>query len=149
MHDIKRILVVSRMTKNCKKAIHYGVALSKMTNAKLYVLHIIQHPLDFDMAGWFPIKTIEKEYKMFIEEAKKELDEMIQQERTKGMVIKEEIVDGDPRENILKKIHDRKIDLLVMLAHEQGRFEHFLFGQSIHEIMRTMPCSIILVKNGN
>jgi hypothetical protein len=26
--DIKRILVVSRMTKYCQKAVHYGVSLS-------------------------------------------------------------------------------------------------------------------------
>ena len=41
MDDIKRILVVSRSTKNCKKALHHGIALAKQNNAKLYVLHVI------------------------------------------------------------------------------------------------------------
>jgi hypothetical protein len=51
MHDIKRILFVSRMTRDCRKAIHYGVALANMTGAELNVLHLFRYPIDFDMAG--------------------------------------------------------------------------------------------------
>jgi len=149
MHDIKRILVISRMTKDCKKAIHYGVALAKMTGAELDVLHLVQHPIDFDHAGWFPLKAVEREYKMFIQEAKEELDEMIRGEKIGGMDIKEEVAEGDPGENVLKMVNEKNIDLLVMLAHEQGHLEHFLFGHSIHEIIRKMPCSILLVKSRN
>jgi len=29
MEDVKRILVVSRDTKDCKKAVHYGVSLAR------------------------------------------------------------------------------------------------------------------------
>jgi nucleotide-binding universal stress UspA family protein len=149
MHDIKRILVISRMTRDCKKAIHYGVALANMTGAELNVLHLVQHPIDFDLAGWFPLKAMEREYQIFIQEAKEELDEMIRREKTGGLDIKEEVAEGDPGENVLKMVNEKKIALLVMLAHEQGRVEHFLFGHSIHEIIRKMPCSVVLVKSGN
>jgi universal stress protein A len=33
-----------------------------------------------------------------------------------------------------------------MLAHEEGRLEHFISGRSNEEIIRHMPCSIMLVK---
>ena len=33
-----------------------------------------------------------------------------------------------------------------MLSHEEGHLEHFLFGRSNHELVRKMPCSILLVK---
>jgi len=32
-----------------------------------------------------------------------------------------------------------------MLAHEEGRLEHYLFGRAIEELTRKMPCSIFLV----
>jgi nucleotide-binding universal stress UspA family protein len=35
---------------------------------------------------------------------------------------------------------------LIMLAHEEGRMEHFLFGRSNEELIRQLPCSIFLVK---
>ena len=40
MEDIKRILVLSRSTKHCRKAVHYGIALAKTYVADLYVVHI-------------------------------------------------------------------------------------------------------------
>ena len=47
---------------------------------------------------------------------------------------------------IVKTIAEEKIDLLVMLAHQEGHVEHFLFGRSTEELVRKMPCSILLVK---
>jgi universal stress protein A len=62
------------------------------------------------------------------------------------MSIKEMVREGEPTEEILKAIEEEKIDLLVMLAHEEGHVEHFLFGRSNEELVRKMPCSIMLVK---
>jgi nucleotide-binding universal stress UspA family protein len=47
MEDIKRILVVSRSTKDCRKAVHYGVSLSRKYGAELYVMHVVHDPLIF------------------------------------------------------------------------------------------------------
>ena len=43
-------------------------------------------------------------------------------------------------------VKQHKIDLLIMLAHEEGHLEHFLFGRSNEELIRRMPCSIMLIK---
>ena len=40
MEDVKRILVMSRSTKDCKKAVHYGISLAKTYGAQLSILHI-------------------------------------------------------------------------------------------------------------
>jgi len=39
VEDIKCILVVSRSTVECKKALHYGVTLPKIFSAELSILH--------------------------------------------------------------------------------------------------------------
>jgi hypothetical protein len=33
-----------------------------------------------------------------------------------------------------------------MLAHQEGHVEHLFFGRSNDELVRKMPCSIMLVK---
>jgi nucleotide-binding universal stress UspA family protein len=38
-------------------------------------------------------------------------------------------------------------DLVILFAHEGGRVEHFLFGRSNKEIIRRIPCSILMVKH--
>jgi nucleotide-binding universal stress UspA family protein len=54
--------------------------------------------------------------------------------------------EGDPTVELFKAVKEEGIDLLIMLAHEEGHLEHFLFGRSNEEIIRKMPCSVLLVK---
>ena len=147
MHDIKRILVVSRMTKQCQKAVHYGASLSEKFGAELYVIHVIHHAFGFDLEGWnLPIPSLEEEYKKILQEAKQDIDAMVSKEKKRGLSVKEMIKEGEPTKEILKVVNEEKIDLIIMLAHEEGRIEHFLFGRSNEEIVRKMPCSVFLVK---
>ena len=148
MEDVKRILVVSRSTKHCKKAVHYGISLAKQTGAELYVLHVFDDP--FGLEAWsLPVvswKEIQEEYKQMQEKARAELDRIIEAEQSKGIPIKVSLADGDPDEKILHFVQENKIDLLILLAHEEGRLEHLLFGRSIERIHRKLPCSVLLVK---
>ena len=145
MEDVKRILVVSRDTKYCRKAVRYGVSLARKYGAELYVIHVM-HNL-FSIQGWnLPIPSLEEEYKRLLRETKDELTAMINSEKKRGMKVKQLDKEGDPEEEIFKAVRDENIDLIVMLAHEEGHMEHFLFGRSNEEIIRKMPCSVLLVK---
>lgn len=145
MEDIKRILVVSRMTKYCQRAVHYGVSLSQRYGAELYIMHVVHDP--FIYGGWnLPMPSLEKEYRKELNDAKAELDEIIKKEKKEGVKIEEFIREERPTEAVLNMVREKKINLLIMLAHEEGRLEHFLFGRSNEEIVRKIPCSILLVK---
>ena len=88
MDDIKRILVLSRSTKYCQKAVRYGILLAKKHGAELSVLHAIHNP--FGLEGWnvpLPSHTVlAEEYERMQQEARRDLDKMIEQlnERCKG-----------------------------------------------------------------
>jgi universal stress protein A len=143
--DIKRILVVSRMTKYCQKAVHYGVSLARKYGAELYVIHVIHNPFGYE--GWnLPITSLKKDYQRIQQEAKDDLDRLIDSEKANGMAVKELIRGGEPTKEVLKVIKEENIDLLILLAHEEGRLEHFLFGRSNEALIRRMPCSILMVK---
>jgi len=148
MDDIKRILVVSRSTKHCKKAVHYGISLAKQNGGKLYVLHVFDDP--FGLQAWclpvVSLKDIQEEYKTMQKKARADLDRIIGAEKGKGISIEVSMTDGDPDEKILPFVKDKNIDLLIMLAHEEGHLEHLLFGRSIDRIIRKLPCSVMLVK---
>ena len=145
MEDIARILVVSRMTRYCQKAVHYGISLAKKYGAELSVIHVV-HNL-YGLEGWnVPMISIQNEFKKDMEKMKWELDEIIRKENDAGMAIKEIIREGNPTEEILRVVKEEKIDLMIMLAHEEGRLEHLLFSRSNEDLLRKMPCSILLVK---
>jgi nucleotide-binding universal stress UspA family protein len=145
MDDVKRILVVSRMTKDCQKAVHYGVSLANRYSAKLFVIHVLYDPFTF--GDWnLPIPSIEEAYQKALDESKSELERIISVEKKKGMPITEMVRGGHPTKEIMKVVADEKIDLIVMIAHEEGKLEHFLFGRTNDAIIRKLPCSILMVK---
>jgi universal stress protein A len=148
MKDISRILVVSTSTSTCKKAIHYGVTLAKQLEAKLYVYHSDYDP--FDLEGWgLPIpslKALRENYLNALETDRLVLNRMIEHEKSPGMEVSVSVTDRPITTEVPRIVHDEKIDLLIMVAFEEGRLEHFLFSASTHEIVRKMPCSVLLVK---
>jgi universal stress protein A len=143
MEDIKRILVVSRMTTYCREAIHYGISLAQKYGAELLVIHVIYNPFEHMN---MPMMSLEEEYKKDRDRIKKELDEIINDEREKGMGIKEFIKEGEPAAQIMKLIGEANIDLVVLHAHKDSFWDHFLYGYRSDEIIRKIPCSVLLVK---
>jgi len=148
MEDISRILVVTRSTKYCQKAVHYGVSLARKYGAELSILHVIHNP--FGMEGWnLPLAyrpELEEEYNRMFKSAKADLDRIIANEKATGMPIKELIVEGDPSKKLFEVVEKEKIDLIIMLSYQQWLLEHWLFGRGIDEIVRKMPCSVLLIE---
>jgi nucleotide-binding universal stress UspA family protein len=149
MEEIKRILVVNRSTQHGKKALHYGIVLAKKFGAEIVVIHSIHNP--FGLEGWnLPIPFLpemEKEYKKMQEEVRSGLDKMIAQEQAAGLPIKVIVSEGEPNQDIFKTVKEEKIDLLILRCHKEGHLEHLLFGRSNDEIIRKIPCSILLVED--
>ncbi|HVN23561.1 MAG TPA: universal stress protein [Syntrophorhabdales bacterium] len=148
MDDVKRILVVSRDTTECKKAVHMGVSLAKKYGAELSVVHVFHNV--FGLKGgvlYIPhLADLEQTYKNMVKEVKQDIDRIIAEEKAAGMKIKEMVKDGDPAEVIIRTIQEEKADLMIMARHEEGRIEHILYYRGIDEVTRKMPCSILLVK---
>jgi universal stress protein A len=145
MDEIRRILVVSRMTQYCLNAVRYGISMARKYGAELYVIHVIHNPFGYE--GWnLPMVSLEEEYRRIQEKTKAELDAIIASEKTDDLIVKELVKPGDPTGEVLKVVQEENIDLLIMLAHEEGHLEHFFFGQSNEQLIRKMPCSIFLVK---
>ncbi|HSQ86770.1 MAG TPA: universal stress protein, partial [Desulfobacterales bacterium] len=111
----------------------------------LYLLHVIHDPFNLD--GWnLPLPNLHDEYEKMVSDARKGLNRMVKIEKDKGLPVTVQVKDGMPVEEIQKVVEEEKIDLIVMLAHEEGRLEHFLFGRTNDDVLRKLPASILLVK---
>jgi nucleotide-binding universal stress UspA family protein len=147
MKSIRSILVVSRMNSYSRDAVHFGVSLARRYEAKLSVLHLVANPVN--MTVYIPGQFAEDDIAHYLnvqQEVKKRLDEVIQKELQGGFPIQELTRDGGALDETLKVVEAEKIDLIIMLAHEEGRLEHALFGGENDALIRKMPCSILLVK---
>ncbi len=149
MEEIKRILVVSRSTEECKKALHYGVLLAKAFGAAISVLHVEYDPfVKFGRVFGKLVVDFQEEYLADMKKIKSEIDDIVSLEKTEGLAIKEIIKEGDPVHETLEAVKNEKADLIVMASHEEGRIEHMIYGSTTNEIVRTMPCSVFLINRG-
>ncbi len=145
MDKLKHILVVSRMVKYDAEAIQVGASLARKYGANLTVIHVIHDP--FGVEGWnLPMPNLDKDYQNLLKKTRQELDKLVERERTRGTSIEVTLREGEPTKEILQIVKEKQVDLIVLLAHEEGHLEHFLFGKSNHELILKMPCSIMLVK---
>ncbi len=145
MEDIRRILVLAMDIGNSRKAVRCGVSLARSFRAELYVLHVVHDP--FGAEGWnLPFLSIDEAYKTVLREAKEDLEKVIRRENEKGLPVTEMIRKGEPLGVIFEVLEEKRIDLLIVPAHEEGRLEHFLFGRTTETLIRRMPCSVLLVK---
>lgn len=142
MFTVRRVLVVSRATKHCRKALQFGTSMAKAFGAELHVMHVVHSPLRFAFKNIPSVfcRALDKECGKMTQHSQEELDRLTRS----GRNIK--VVRGEPREEIFKFIEDQGIDVLVMSAHEKWRPEQILYGKETEEILRKMPCSIFLVQ---
>ena len=145
MSEFNRILVVVALIQSGRIAIRNGVSLARKYGAELFVLHSIYNP--FGPKEWGRgTRELAEEYDQSIVDTKRKLTSLVNGEKTKGMSIKVMVREGEPTGEILKAIEEENINLLVMLAHAEGRLEDLFFNRSTDELVRKMPCSIMLVK---
>ncbi len=133
------------MVKYDAKAIQTGASLARKYGAKLTIIHVLHNP--FGVEGWnLPLPNLENDYQKLLKKTREELDNFAEKERKAGTSIEVILKEGEPTQEIIQTVKDKQIDLLIMLAHEEGHLEHFLFGRSNHELILKMPCSILLIK---
>ena len=62
MDDVKKILAVSRSTRQCIRVVRYGISFARKYGADLCAVRAIHDP--FNAAGWnLPIPSFAEEYK--------------------------------------------------------------------------------------
>jgi nucleotide-binding universal stress UspA family protein len=145
VEDISRILVVSRMTKVDRKAFHYGVSLARAVGAELLLLYIVR-----DLSGTgkreATVSSLDANSRREITRAHKGLHDLVTLERSRGLGVKELVKEGTPADVIVKTVVEERIDLLIMPAHEEGKIEHYLFCRGTNDIVKKLPCSILLIQ---
>ena len=151
MENINRILVAGGATRYFRKALKYGVSLARRYGAEVCILDVVHNPFGYEGFN-LPMISLDNEYENIIKEAKKELDGIIAEEKAKGLPIQSLIREGEPATEIIKVIKEMNIDLLILLAHNESRLERLesrlerlIFGRSYEELIRKMPCPILLV----
>lgn len=149
MDNIKRILVINRLSQYTRDAVRSGVALAKGFQAELTILRVISNPIDMEAVNAPSLFFKGEEYKNYQtvqEPYQADLEKVIRAEVGGAFPVRGVITDKEPVPEIIRMVREEKFDLLVILAHEQSRLEHMLFAENA-PLIRALPCSILLIKH--
>lgn len=149
MDIVNTILVLNRQHTDCIKAFHCGVSLAKKFEADLLIVHLPSTPTVLGVVD-VPWVIPEGLNQVSIQSEQDELEimkKLIKTENLRGVRIKEIVCNSDSFKSIAKIVNEEDIDLIIMPSNKEGLIEHALFGGENSELIRKMPCSILLVKN--
>ncbi len=143
--DVRRVLVTVQAAPDCISVVGYAANLAERLHAKLYILDIIYNP--FAYTGWnLAIPFLEQNYESLLSSVKDRLKAMTEGKLSGRIEVETLVREGEPAGQIAAVVEEKNIDLLILPAHEETRIEHFLSGKMTAKIVRTLPCSVLLVK---
>ncbi len=148
MDGFGNILVVAGPAKDSRTGLRCGISLARKFRASLSVVYLVgRNPFELS-GGELPVDTIEHDYAAYQEEAKTSLAELLAEEDRQGLPIRELTRYGNPAKEIVRLVGEEKFDLIVLTAREEGRLELHVADADREHLIRKMPCSILLAKDG-
>ena len=148
---IKRILLYVDGSEECVTAAQYAIALAKEINAELKALYVVNISLLKELlkAKIF-VKIEEMDYEQDLtQDGERYLNYISELARNKGVDIKTELVKGVVNKEVIKKIEEWNVDLLVMGELEPVLSRTDTFHREAELIFRKAKCSVLIVKDAN
>ena len=140
MIRLKRILVPTDFSETSQAAVRYGVALARAFAAKLYLLHIPEHPGEAAETE-FPIGLFET----MKNAAHDRLGRLLTEVETRELKPEYAMRLGVPSDEIVQHALDHEIDLIVMGTHGREGVARVLVGSVAEKVVRRAPCPVMTV----
>lgn len=145
--EMKRILWPTDLSGNAEKAIPFVDSLSEKYQTEIHVLYVIEELARHEpWYGEFDDSHIEEIQKWEKKKAGERLDQICEQYLKGCPLYLKEIAIGDPAEEILKFVEDRKIDMVVMTS--RGRKSRFSFGSVTEKVLKNSPVPVTVIPVG-
>lgn len=149
LRDVREVLVATDLTNACQDALHAGVYVSRLLNARLFVVHTLEFPFEayLHAAGVAP-EEIAKQRNKIRTEARKKLDAQLQKTdgRTLNFGVKTEILEGSPDDELPKFIAENGVDLLVIGSHGRQGLGRWVLGNTAERLLPLVQASVLTVR---
>lgn len=141
---LSTILVPVDFSDASRKALDSAIEIARGTGARLELV-FAQEVLTYRGVRYEEILSPDAR-KQEREHAEATLKEWHAVAHQAGVPSRERVVDGDPRHVILKTAEEVGADLIVLGSKGRSRLAELLMGSVAHEVARSAPCSVLLVR---
>jgi universal stress protein A len=158
------ILVPTDFSPAANTALSYAFAEATHHQAKLTLLHVVQHHATTEVyyikdapqsqAGYatefgsklpaFPSHAPEAIRRDYYEEALVQLQELVPASFTGAW--EAQVLSGHPADMIVRAAEDLVVDLIIMATHGRTGLQHILVGSVAEKVIRHAPCPVLTVR---
>jgi len=143
--NYQNILVAIDFSAASKTALQRAASLAKASGAQLHVAHAIETLMYRGVAYQEPLSPdSQKDQRTQAQNALTEAVNGLDENHVPASV---ELLDGDPRNVIVKHAEKVGADLIVLGSHGHGRLHDVLLGSITGHISHTATCSVLIVKS--
>lgn len=142
MNQYKHLLLAVDLHPNCDKtAADKAVELAKLHNAKLSIIHAVEHINSYGIGQAYPgIMDVEEEILAAATKDMAKLSEKL------GIPATNQYIElGSPKSVILHKAKDLGIDLIIVGSHGRHGF-NLLLGSTANAILHNAHCDVLAVR---
>ena len=139
----KKILIATDGSEHTKRAVDYGVDLSKNTGAKIHAVYVVDTaafasiPMD---AAW------ESMYELLRQEGDEATKYVAEKAEAEDLETERLTVEGHPAEEIIKYAEDNAIDVIIMGTIGKSGLDRFLLGSVAEKVVRTSKIPVLVVR---
>ncbi len=145
----KNILVATDFSAPSDAALAYGRELARTFGASLTVVHVVEN-LMARAVGPDGILLADPGMQAEVElRAQARLDALLDDEDRRDLDARGRVlVSNTPSVALVDYARDAAIDLIVMGTHGRGAVGHLLMGNVAERVVRTAPCPVLTVRDG-
>ena len=139
----KKILIATDGSEYIKRAVDYGVDLSKHTGAKIYAIYVVDTaafasiPMD---AAW------ESMYELLRQEGNEATKYVAEKAEAEGLETERLTVEGHPADEIIKYAENNAIDIIIMETLGKSGLDRFLLGSVAEKVVRNSKIPVLVVR---
>ena len=142
----KKIMIATDGSEYVKRAVSSGIEIAKLSDAKLYAVHIVptlpssSMPIGSRMFRW------DEAYEVLKDEGNKALEDVKEAAKGEDVEVEGVLLEGHPGDKLIEFAENNDIDMIVMGTLGKTGLERFLLGSVADNVVRHSKVDVLFVR---
>jgi nucleotide-binding universal stress UspA family protein len=146
---MKRILVPTDFSECADNALEFAVHLAKKNKAEILLVNVFEYPggSSYNTLGVTTYEPLDNEFiTQILDNIKKKIKERAENPSYEGVIIKYDVIMGNPFTSIASEVDDKDVELIVMGSKGTSGIEGTLIGSNTEKMVRNAKCPVLTIK---
>lgn len=142
---MKKILVPTDFSDQAENALKVAAQLAKKHGSEIYLLHMLEIPLQEIDALSTPSALPEAMFFMKLAEQKFEI--LLSKDYLKGIQVHDIVKNYPSFSSVIDTCHEHNVNLIVMGSHGASGLKEMFIGSNAEKVVRTSDIPVLVIKN--